>query len=66
MIDIILISISNSSQLFVKLTNQEDVSFKIQYILEILSSIHKGFTYNLVRDSNNDITGIVWMTLYIR
>ena len=46
--------------------NQEVASFKNQYILEELSSDDKGFIYNIAHDSNNDITGIVWITSYTR
>ena len=39
--------------------NQEDDSFKSQYILEKLSSIDKEFKYNITHHSNNKVTGIV-------
>ena len=39
--------------------NQEDDSFKSQYILEKLSSIDKEFIYNITHHSNNKVTGIV-------
>ena len=46
--------------------NRDDVSFKSQYILENLAHLDKGFTYNITHDSNNKVTGIVWMTSYMR
>ena len=39
---------------------------KSQCILEKLASIGKGFTYNIPHDSNNKVTGIVWMASYMR
>ena len=46
--------------------NEEVISFKSQYILEMLSSTDKGFTYNITYDSNNDVTSIIWITLFVR
>ena len=46
--------------------NRDDVSFKSQYILEKLAHIDKGFTFNITHDLNNKVTGIVWMTSYMR
>ena len=40
--------------------------FKSQYILEKLAHIGKGFTFNITHDLNNKVTGIVWMTSYMR
>ena len=34
--------------------------------MEKLASIDKGFTYNIAHDSHNKVTGIVWMTSYMR
>ena len=39
--------------------HQEVLSFKSQYILEEISTVDIGFTYNITHDSNNDVTGIV-------
>ena len=46
--------------------NRDEVTFKSQYILERLAHIDNGFTYNITHDSNNEVTGIVWMTSYMR
>ena len=46
--------------------NRDDVSFKSQYILEKLAHIDKGFTFNITHGLNNKVTGIVWMTSYMR
>ena len=46
--------------------NQEVVLFKSQYILEEIEKIDSKFTYNIIDDFDNDITGIVWMTSYTR
>ena len=46
--------------------NRDDFLFKIHYFLENLALIDKGFTYNITHDSNNEVTGIVWMTSYMR
>ena len=59
-------AISEFSDAFVKLINQEDLSFKSQFILEKLSSIDKGFRYNITHDSNNKVTSIIWMTSNMR
>ena len=46
--------------------NRDEVMFRSQYILERLAHIDNGFTYNITHDSNNEVTGIVWMTSYMR
>ena len=46
--------------------NREDVSFKSQYILEKLASIDKGFICNITHDSNNKLTGTVYIISYTR
>ena len=46
--------------------NNEDVSFKSQYILERLSSIDEWFTYNITCDSNNKVNDIVRKTSKMR
>ena len=40
--------------------NQDEISFKSQFILESLAKKDPGFT------SDNKVTGIVWMTSYMR
>ena len=49
-----------------KAMNRDDVSFKSQYILEKLAHIDNGFTFDITYDLNNKVTGIVWMTSYMR
>ena len=49
-----------------KAMNRDDVSFKSQYILEKLAHIDKGFTVNITHDLNNKVTGIIWITSYMR
>ena len=46
--------------------NQDKISFKSQFILESLAKKDPGFTFNLAHDSDNKLTGIVWMTSYMR
>ena len=46
--------------------NCDDILFKSQYILDKLAHIDKGFTFNITHDLNNKVTGIVWMTSYMR
>ena len=46
--------------------NQDKISFKSKFILESLAKKDAGFTFNLAHDSDNKVTGIVWMTSYIR
>ena len=46
--------------------NQGKISFKSQFILESLANKEPGFTFNLAYDSDNKVTGIVWMTSYMR
>ena len=57
--DILSFDISEFSDAFEKLMNNEDVSFKSQYILERLSSFDEWFTYNITCDSNNKVNDIV-------
>ena len=40
--------------------------FKSQYLLESLVMMDSGFTFNLLHDNENNVTGIVWMISYIR
>ena len=46
--------------------NKEEITFKSQYILQLLAKTDPGFTYNITHDSDNNVTGIVWMTSYMR
>ena len=46
--------------------NQDEISFKSQFILESLAKKDLGFIFNLAHDSDNKVTGIVWMTSYMR
>ena len=59
-------AIIDFSDTFIKEMNQDAVSFKSQFILESLAKKDPGFTYNLAHDSNNKVTGIIWMTSYMR
>ena len=63
--DILSFVISAFSNTFIKATNQDIISFKIQFILECLAKKYPGFTFNLAYDSNNKVTSIVWITSYI-
>ena len=49
-----------------KSMNQNDIIFKSQYILESLASKDPVFVFNLAHDNDNKVTGIVWMTSYMR
>ena len=46
--------------------NQDEISFKNQFLLESLAKKDPGFTFNLAHDSDNKVTGIVWMISYVR
>ena len=59
-------AITEFSDAFTEAMNRDDVSFKSQYILEKLAHIDKGLTFNIIHNSNNKVTGIVWMTSYMR
>ena len=54
------------SETFVKSMNQDDIIFKSQCILEFFSSIDSGFTFNLSHNNDNNISGIVCITSYMR
>ena len=66
MIDILSFAVTDFCDTFIKAMNQDAVSFKSQFILESLIKKDPGFTYNLAHDNNNKVTGIVWMTSYMR
>ena len=59
MTEIIPFTISNFSDTFVKSMNQDDILYKSHYILESLTSIDPGYTFNLAHDNDNNVTGIV-------
>ena len=65
-IDVLPFVITESSRIFIESMYQEDITFKIQYILQSLATIDTGFTYNITHDSDNNVTGIFWITSYIR
>ena len=64
--DILSFAISDLSDTFIEVMNQDEISFKSQFILESLAKKDPGFTFNLAHDSDNKVTGIVWMTSYMR
>ena len=64
--DILSFAISDFSDTFIEAMNQDEISFKSQFILESLAKKDPGFTFNLAHDSDNKVTGIVWMTSYMR
>ena len=64
--DILSFAITEFSDTFIKPMNQDDISFKSQFILESLAKKDTGFTFNLAHNSDNKVTGIVWMTSYMR
>ena len=65
-IDILPFAITKFSRIFIELMNKEGITFKSQYILQSLVKIDPGFTYNITHDSDNNVTGIIWMTSYMR
>ena len=46
--------------------NQDYKLFTSQHILEILASTDPSFIYNMAYDLANNVTGIVWVTSYMR
>ena len=64
--DIISFTISEFSDYFIQFMNQKAVAFKSQFILEKLSFIDKGISYNIIHNSENKVTGIILMTSYMR
>ena len=66
MIDILPFAIIEFSRIFIESMNTEEITFKSQYILQSLAKIDPGFTYNITHDSDNNVTGIIWMTSYMR
>ena len=64
--DIISFVIYDFSNIIVKSLNQDDIIFNSRYILESLTSMDPGFIFNLAHNNDNNITGIVWMTSYMR
>ena len=51
---------------FVKSINQDYKLFISQNILEISAAIDPGFIHNTAYDLANNVTGIVWITSYMR
>ena len=64
--DILSFAISDRSDTFIEVMNQDEISFKSQFILESLVKKDPGLTFNLAHDSDNKVTGIVWMLSYMR
>ena len=46
--------------------NEEKISIKKLYMLEIICSIGPGFSHNIIRDCKNNMTGIVRIASYMR
>ena len=65
-IDISPFSITEFSRIFLESMNKEEITFKSQFILQSLAKTDPGFTHNITHDSDNNVTGIVWMTSYMR
>ena len=65
MINISPFTITEFSRIFIESINKEDTTFKSQYILQSLAKIDPGCTNNMTHDSDNNVTGIVWMTSYM-
>ena len=65
-IDILPFAITEFSQIFIESMNKEEITFKSQYILQSLAKIDPGFTYNIAHGSDKNVTGIEWMTSYMR
>ena len=64
--DMLSFAISNFSDTFIESMNQDEISFKSQFILESFAKKDPGFTLTLTHDSDNKVIGIVWMTSYMR
>ena len=64
--DVLSFTIFDSNNTFIKSMNQNDISLKSQFILESLANKDPGLIFNLAHESGNKVTGIVWMTSYIR
>ena len=65
-IDILPFAITEFSRIFIESMNKDEITFKIQYILQSLAKIDPDFTYNITHDADNNVTGIVWMISYMR
>ena len=64
--DTISFTISEFSDTFIQFMNQKAIAFKIQFILENLSFIDKRISYNIIHNSENKVTDIIWMISYMR
>ena len=56
---------SEFSDTFVKSMNQDKTLFNSQYILGSLASTSPSFVFDLARDNDYNIIGIVWMISYM-
>ena len=65
-IDILPFAITEFSRIFIESMNKEEITFKSQFILQSLAKTDPSFTYNITYDSDNNVTGIVCMTSYMR
>ena len=65
LLDIYSFFISEFSNSFTRLMNKECMPFKSQNMLEYSSLIDSEFIYNIASGSDNKVTDIVWMTLYM-
>ena len=64
-IDILPFTITEFSRIVFGSMNKDEITFKSQYVLQSLAKIDPGFAYNITHDSDNNITGIVWMKFYM-
>ena len=65
-IDILPFVITELSRICIASMNQEETIFNSQYILQSLATIDPSNTYNIPYDSDNHVTGILWITSYMR
>ena len=64
--DILSFIISDFNDTFIKAIVQNGIIFKSQYALESLASKDPGYAFNLAHGNDNKVTGIIWMTSYMR
>lgn len=64
--DILDDAVACIKQVYQECLNDDSSSIKMFAVLEKLSQIDKGFTYNIAFDNNNIATGVVWMTSTMR
>ena len=53
--DILSFAISAFSDIFIESMNQDEISFKSQFMLESLAKNDPGFTFNLAHDSDKKL-----------